>query len=552
MAQPLLRVIPLGGVGEVGKNLTVFEYGDDIIVVDCGLMFPEDEMLGVDLVLPDISYLVERRRRIRGIVLTHGHEDHVGALPYYLQTLDVPVYGTPLTLGLVSAKLREFHLDAPADLREIRPREVLRLGALEVEFFHVCHSIPDGIGVAVHSPVGTVVHTGEFKFDPTPFDGWLTDEAKLEELGDRGVLALLSDCVRVESPGFTPSERLVGEAFDRIIAQAPGRVIMATFASNISRVQQCMLTAYRHGRKVALVGRSMEQNFHVAQELGYVDVPPGVLRSVEEINQLPHHEVVFITTGAQGEPTSALSRIANDDHRQIQLVAGDTVIISATPVPGNEEAVARTINNLFKQGARVIYPGIDMVHVSGHASQEDLKLMIRLTRPKYVVPIHGDYRHMVLFGQLAQAEGVPAERVLIPDLGSVLEFGDGWGRVDGTVPAGAVLVDGLGVGDVGHVVLRDRRRLSQEGILVVIAAVERHSGRLVAGPDIVSRGFVDTRGAADLIEGARKLVADALNHGGQGMSEWHFVHQKVRSVLGDYLYQQTGRRPLILPHVVEV
>ncbi|HZU04661.1 MAG TPA: ribonuclease J [Chloroflexota bacterium] len=553
MVDRRIKVIPLGGVGSVGKNITAIEYDDSIVVIDCGLMFPEDEMLGVDLVLPDIRYLRERKDKVAAILLTHGHEDHIGALPYLLPLLNVPLYGTPLTMGFVRAKLREHGLHTKVEMNVVGPDTVTRLGPFTIEYVPVTHSIPDGVAIAVHTPIGTILHSGDYKFDPTPVDGRTTDVGKLAELGRNGVLALLSDCVRVESQGWTPSERVVGEAFDRVFAQAQGRVIITTFASNISRVQQAITTAYRHGRVAAIVGRSMENNTGVAAELGYFHVPEGSVRSVDEVNNLPFHRVLFMTTGSQGEPNSVLSRIANGDHRQIQLEPGDTVIFSATPVPGNEEAVSRTINKLFKQGATVIYGRQETVHVSGHASTDELKLMISLTRPRYVVPLHGDYRHMALYARVAQEAGIPRENILIPDLGTVIEFDDaGRGRIAGSVPAGAVFVDGISVGEVDHVILRDRQLLARDGIFVVVAAVELDTGRVVAGPDIITRGFVDVREASELLEGARERVRRLCERSARGLTDWSYLHQKIKDALGPYLYELTGRRPMILPLVMEV
>ena len=548
-----VKVIPLGGVGSVGKNMTAIEYDDTIVVIDCGLMFPEDEMVGVDLVLPDIRYLMERPDSVAAIILTHGHEDHIGALPYLLPLLNVPLYGTPLTMGLVRSKLRERRLHNKTEMNIVEPGTVTQLGPLSFEYVPVTHSIPDGVAVAIHTPVGTILHTGDYKFDPTPIDGRPTDSGKLAELGKDGILALLSDCVRVESQGWTPSEKVVGDAFSRAFEQAQGRVIITTFASNISRVQQAITTGHRHGRTAAVVGRSMENNTSVAGELGYFGVPDGSLRPVDEVNNLPFHRALFVTTGSQGEPNSVVSRIANGDHRQIQLEPGDTVIFSASPVPGNEEAVSRTINKLFKQGATVIYGRQETVHVSGHASTDELKLMINLTKPRYVVPLHGDYRHMSLYARIAQEAGIARENILIPDLGTVIEFDDdGEGYINGHVPAGSVFVDGISVGEVDHVILRDRRLLSRDGIFVVVAAVELDTGQVVAGPDIITRGFVDVRDADDLLEGARERVRRVCEAGAHGLTDWSYLDRKIKDALGPYLYELTGRRPMIMPLVMEV
>ncbi|HZS01757.1 MAG TPA: ribonuclease J [Chloroflexota bacterium] len=548
-----VKIIPLGGVGSVGKNMTAVEYDDTIVVIDCGLMFPEDEMVGVDLVLPDVRYLLDRKEAVAAIVLTHGHEDHIGALPYLLPLLNVPLYGTPLTMGLVRAKLREHRLHNKTEMNVVSPGVVTQLGPLGFEYIPVTHSIPDGVAVAIHTPIGTILHTGDYKFDPTPVDGRPTDSGKLAELGHDGILALLSDCVRVESQGWTPSEKAVGDAFSRVMEEAQGRVIITTFASNISRVQQAITTGHRHGRVAAVVGRSMENNSSVASDLGYFTVPEGSLRSIDEVNSLPFHRALFVTTGSQGEPNSVLSRIANGDHRQLSLEPGDTVIFSATPVPGNEEAVSRTINKLFKQGATVVYGRQETVHVSGHASTDELKLMINLTKPRYVVPLHGDYRHMMLYARVAQEAGIPRENILIPDLGTVIEFDDtGDGYISGNVPAGSVFVDGISVGEVDHFILRDRRALARDGIFVVVAAVELESGNVVAGPDIVTRGFVDPRDAEDLLDGARERVRRVCESSARGLTDWDYLHRKIKDSLGPYLYELTGRRPMIMPLIMEV
>ncbi len=548
-----MKVIPLGGVGEIGKNMWVVEYGDDLVVLDCGLMFPEDEMLGVDLVIPDVSYLVENRDRVRGIVLSHGHEDHVGALPYVLPQLNVPVYATKLAQGLVSVKLKEHRLLGSVEQVVIEAGDRVQMGELTIEFLRVAHSIPDAVSVAVHSPVGTLFYTGDFKFDQSPMDGKVTDFARLAEIGSEGVLILISDCTRVEQAGFTPSERLVTETFDRVFQKAQGRVLITTFASNISRVQQAIQSAHRYGRKTAVVGRSMESNIAIAQELGYVNIPDGALIRVEDANKLEADKVLYVTTGSQGEPTSVLSRIANKEHRQIQLKPGDTVIISATPVPGNEEAVARTINNLFRQGVDVIYGAESTVHVSGHASREELRLMINLLRPQFCVPGHGEYRHMVLYKRLAEECGIPSSNILLGELGGVMEFKQGnYGKITGKVPAGDVLVDGVTVGEVGEVVLRDRQLLAKDGVLIVVVTVDRQTGRVVAGPDVVSRGFVYARNSEELLEAAKERALQVLEVDGTAQAEMGFIQSKLKEAVGKFLYEQTRRRPMILPVVQEM
>ena len=553
VAQKRFKLIPLGGVGEIGKNMWVVEYGDDIVVIDCGLMFPEDEMLGIDLVIPDITYLLENRDRVRAIVVTHGHEDHTGALPYILPRLNVPIYATKLVQGLISVKLKEHRLLDSAQQVVVRSGDMVEFGEISVEFVQVAHSIPDAMLLVVRTPVGTVVHTGDFKFDQSPMDGKVTDFVRLAELGAEGVMVLVSDCTRVEQPGFTPSERVVTETFDRVFERAEGRVLITTFASNISRVQQAINSAHRHGRKSAVVGRSMESNIAIARELDYINIHDGALLRVEEVNKLPPEKILYVTTGAQGEPTSVLSRIANKEHRHIKLKPGDTAIISATPVPGNEEAVARTINNLFRQGVDVIYGPYANVHVSGHASREELRLMINLIRPQFCVPGHGEYRHMVLYKRLAEECGIPTSNILLADLGSIMEFGpNNFGKVTGKAPAGDVLVDGVTVGEVGEVVLRDRQLLSQDGVVIVVVTVDRQTGQVVAGPDVVSRGFVYVRDSEELLEAAKEKALTALRSEEGFMAEPGFIQKKIKEVVGKFFYEQTRRRPMILPVVQEI
>ncbi len=552
MAKPALRLIPLGGLGEIGRNMMVFEYADDIIVIDAGLMFPENEMLGIDIVIPNLEYLIERRNQVRGIIITHGHEDHIGGLPYLLQQMTVPVYATPLTRGLIEVKLQEYHQQDKAQLRTIRAGDSLRLGCFHLEFFHVCHSIPDCVGVAVDTPVGLIVHSGDFKFDHTPVDGRITDFGKLAELGHRGVHLLLSDSTNAETPGYTQSEMMVGRMFERVFAEAPGRVLVATFASNISRIQQVIDTAMVYDRKVAVVGRSMVNNVRMARELGYLDAPDDVLLPIERIRRLPYDEVAIVTTGSQGEPTSALTQMAAGDFRQLQIIPGDTVVISATPIPGNEESINNNINNLFRLGANVLYDQIMDVHVSGHGAQEEEKLMLNLVRPRHFVPIHGEYRHLALHARLAKEVGVARENIFVLESGDVLELTADGGRVVGQVPAGYVFVDGLGVGDVGQVVLRDRKTLAQEGFFIAVVGVDSQTGRVVSGPDIVSRGFVYMAESEKLIEEAKARVLEALEEGAGRPAEWGMLNAKVKDTLSEFLYQRTRRRPMILPVVMEV
>ncbi len=552
MSKPRLKVIPLGGVSEIGKNMMVMEYADDIIIIDTGLMFPSEEMLGIDLVIPDISYLLERREKIKGIIITHGHEDHIGALPYLLPQLDVPVYSTKLTHGLISVKLKERRALTGARLKVISPGEQFTLGQFKIELFPVCHSIPDAVGLIIYTPVGTVVHSGDFKLDYTPVDNKPTDLSRLAQLGAQGVLLLLSDSTYAEVPGYTPSERVVGETLDRVIANATGRVIVTTFSSLVSRVQQVIDSAAKHQRRVFIVGRSMNDTSHMALELGYLNAPDGILARLDELHGLPRNKIVFVTTGSQGEPTSALVRMANRDHRQLHIMRGDTVVISATPVPGNESLVNRTVDSLFKQGAQVLYDKVAPVHVHGHASQEELKLLLNLVKPKFFMPIHGEYRHLSFHARLAESVGIPKDNCFVLEDGDILELSPQMAKITDKVSAGNVYVDGLSVGDVGGVVLRNRRMLSRDGIVVVIIAVNRQTGKLVGRPDIVSRGFVDTRESKEMIDESRDAVARILDRGGTHPADWGFISTKVRDTLKKFYYERTRRRPMILPFMVKV
>ena len=551
MAEQTLRVIPLGGLGEIGKNMMVFELADDIVVVDCGLQFPEQEMLGVDLVIPDITYLVERIEKVRAILLTHGHEDHIGALPYVLRDLPVPVLCTRLTHGLVSVKLKEHRLLRETDLRIVEPGKPIELGAFTAEFFRVAHSIPDACGIILHTPLGRVVHTGDFKLDHTPVMGQHTDLPRLTALGDQGVTLLCADSTYAEVPGYTPSEQVVGEALDNIMNQAAGRMIVATFASLISRIQQVIDAAVRHNRRVFVIGRSMVDNVNMALDLGYLEAPQGTLGRIEEMKNLPPERVAIVTTGSQGEPTSALARMSNQDHRWVQIVPGDTVVLSASPIPGNEQYVYSVVDNLFKLGAHVLYNRMDNIHVRGHAAQEELKLLLSLVRPKYLLPVHGEYRHLTLHARLGQAMGMPPENTFILEDGDVLEIGMDKAKLAGRAPAAAVYVDGLGVGDVDHVVLRDRKHLANDGMVVIVIAVDKQSGKVLDLPDVLSRGFVDADEAGWLMERARELAKQSLD-GADHRAEWPVINAKVKDTVAKFLYDETRRRPMVLPVAVEV
>lgn len=548
-----LKIIPLGGVCEIGKNMTAFEYGDQILVVDCGLMFPDEEMLGVDIVIPDITYLLENAEKVQGIILTHGHEDHIGALPYILRQINIPIWGTKLTLGLVKSKLDEYNLTEVTEMNTVAPGQRFDIGVFDIETIRVTHSIPDGMGLAIHTPAGTVVHTGDFKFDLTPIDGKHVDIPTFAQLGDEGVRVLMIDCTNVEKPGHVKSERIVTDMFEQVFARATGKIIIATFASNINRIQQVFNTAAQFARKVAVVGRSMAQNVDIASELGYLRIPDDTYIRVEEIPDRYPAEMVIITTGSQGEPLSALTRIAIDEHKKIKVEKGDTVIISATPIPGNEDLISRTINHLFKRGADVIYDAIAPVHVSGHANREDIKLMLNLTRPEYVIPVHGEYRHIAKFIELAEEMGIPREDTFAMEVGDVLEVDCSGARLSDRITAGDVLVDGIGVGDVGDVVLRDRRHLARDGMFVIVVGIDRNTGAVVAGPDITSRGFIFEEEATDLLEEAKALVLEEIDGlTPDEVTEWATVKADIRRPVAKLLYARTHRRPMVLPVIMEV
>lgn len=547
-----LNIIPLGGMGEVGKNMMAIRYQDTIVVIDCGLMFPEDELLGIDVVIPDISYLIENKEKVKAILLTHGHEDHVGALPFVLKDINPPLYGSKLTLGIVEGKLKENNLNN-VRMNVVRPRDTIKIDQLEIEFFRVSHSIPDSMGIAIHTPLGIIFHTGDFKIDQTPVDGQVIDFRKMAELGEKGVLVMLSDSTNADRPGFTQSEKVVGRTFDEVFGRCEGRIIVTTFASNVHRIQQVIDTALKYDRKVAVVGRSMVNNVRISSQLGYIGIPENTLIELEEINRYPPEKLVIATTGSQGEPMSALTRMATADHRWVGINSGDTVIISATPVPGNEKMVSRTIDLLFKQGAEVIYEREMGVHVSGHASQEELKLVLNLIKPRYFIPIHGESRHLMKHAKIAESLGIPQSRIFVVENGQLVEISKKRAQVTGKVTAGKILVDGLGVGDVGNIVLRDRRQLSQDGIMIVVVSINKETGEIMSGPDIVTRGFVYVRESEHLIENSKLKVREAMEQSARkNVTEWAVIKSQIRDKLGKHLFEVTGRRPMIMPIIMEI
>ena len=547
-----LNIIPLGGLGEIGKNMTAFRCGNDIILIDAGLMFPEDDMLGIDLVIPDITFLIENQDKLKGIFLTHGHEDHIGALPFILKQLDVPVYGTALTLGILEGRLEEAGVST-ANLNIVKSGDRVRAGVFKLEFMRVNHSIPDAIGMAIHTPVGLIIHTGDFKIDQTPVDGQVMELNRFAEYGDRGVLLMMADSTNAERPGYTQSEKFVGETFDNEFRYAKHRIIVATFSSNVHRIQQICDTAVRYGRKVAVMGRSMVNVVNISLKLDYLKVPEGLLIDIDEMRNYTNDKMVVICTGSQGEPMSALTRMSMGENRKVQIVPGDTVIISAAPIPGNEKMVSNTINHLYMLGAEVVYEKANGVHVSGHASQEELKIMHNLIRPKFFMPVHGEYRHLVKHARLAESLGMDRKNIMIADNGAIVELTREKICMNGKITAGNVLIDGLGVGDVGNIVLRDRRQLSQDGIMIVVVGVDGAAGQIVSGPDIVSRGFVYVREAEDLMGEAKDKVQAALDKCEEtNNTEWSALKTAIRDSLGRFLYEKTRRRPMIIPIIMEV
>ena len=547
-----IKVMALGGLNEIGKNMTVIEYKDEIIVIDAGMSFPDDEMLGVDVVIPDISYLIKNKDKIKGIFITHGHEDHIGALPYILKKINIPIYGAKLSIGLIQVKLKEHKINN-AKLNVVSPRDIIKLSHMEVEFIKNNHSIPDACSIAVHTDQGIIYHTGDFKIDLTPIDGEVMDIHRICELSKKGVLLLLAESTNAEQPGSTMSEKTVGAGLDDLFRKASNsRIIVATFASNIHRLQQIINTAEKFNRKVAVSGRSMVNVVAVATELGYLNIPDNMLIDLNDISKYEDNEVVLITTGSQGEPMSALARMASAEHKKVEIKRGDLIIISAHPIPGNEKLISKVINSLFEKGAEVVYDESD-IHVSGHAKQEELKLMHRLVRPKFFMPAHGEYRMLKIHAELAEELGMPSQNIFVNKTGDVLEIDRNSAKVTGTIPTGNVLVDGLGVGDVGNIVLRDGKHLSEDGLMIVVVTISKEDGRVLAGPDIISRGFVYVRESEDLMDGAKNVIKDVLRDcEDRNIKEWAYLKNNIKENLKEYLYQKTKRNPMILPIIMEV
>lgn len=549
-----VKIIPLGGLNEIGKNFTVIECSNDMFVIDCGLAFPDSEMPGVDIVIPDFSYVEKNQEKLRGVVLTHGHEDHIGGLPYFLKKFNVPVYGTRLTLGLVEGKLKEHGLLGTVKLNVVTPRQTVKLGCMAVEFIRVNHSIPDAVGMAIHTPAGVLIHTGDFKVDYTPIEGGIIDLPRFAELGNKGVLALMADSTNAERPGYTMSERKVGESFVKLFNKAEGkRIIIATFASNVHRVQQIINNAVTHGRKVAVSGRSMVNVISKGIELGYLKVPDGVLVDIDTISRYAPEKMVIVTTGSQGEPMSALTRMSANEHRNVTITPMDFIIISANPIPGNEKYVTKVVNDLMRLGAEVIYESMYEVHVSGHACQEEQKLLLSITKPKFFIPVHGEYKHLMKHRDTALSVGIPESNIIIADIGNVIETDGVDMKITGQVPAGKVLVDGLGVGDVGAIVLRDRKHLAQDGLIIAVATIDRASGDILAGPDVVSRGFVYVRESEELMTEAQKLLTETLQDClDRNMKDWNTIKGRMKDNLSDFIFTKTKRSPMILPIIMEL
>ena len=548
-----LKIIPLGGLLEIGKNITVFEYENDIILVDCGLAFPEDDMLGIDLVIPDLTYLEKNKEKIRGLVITHGHEDHIGSIPYLLKQINVPIYATKLTIGLIEHKLEEHRLLRSAKLNVVNPGQTVDFGTMKVEFIRTTHSIPDACSLAIHTPAGVVVHTGDFKIDYTPIDGEMIDFGRLAELGNRGVLALMSDSTNSERKGYTMSESTVGEVLDKLFINCTKRIVVATFSSNVHRVQQIVNSAVKYGRKVAICGRSMINTIETARKFGYIKVPDNVFIDIDMIKSYPDDRLTIITTGSQGETMSALTRMASGEHRKVQITPNDLIIISANPIPGNENAVSKVIDDLMKIGAEVVYNALADIHVSGHACQEEQKLMISLVKPKYFIPVHGEYRQLIAHSETAKKVGVNPENIFIMTNGRILELNEYEAKLTGTVPVGRIMVDGLGVGDVGNVVLRDRQRLSQDGLIIIVLTMDSQTGTVVAGPDVLSRGFVYVRDSENLMEEIKKLLrAEIVKFEEKHITDWATIKGLLREELRDYIYKKTKRDPMILPIIMEI
>ena len=547
-----LKIIPLGGIEEIGKNITVFEYGNDIVIVDCGVAFPEDDMLGIDLVIPDFSYLEKNKDKIRGLVITHGHEDHIGSIAYLLKQINVPIYATKLTCGLIQNKLQEHHLDKVAKLNIVKQGQTIVLGKMRVEFIRSCHSIPDSVALAIHTPVGTIIHTGDFKIDYTPIDDQKIDLGRLAELGNKGVLALLSDSTNAERKGYTMSESTVGEVFDKLFLNCKKRIVIATFASNMHRVQQIVNSAVANNRKIAVCGRSMINMIQTAVEYGYIHAPKNIFIDIDMIKNYSDDQLVIITTGSQGEPMSALTRMANGEHRKVNINSNDLVIISATPIPGNEKFVAKVIDDLMKIGAEVVYSSLADVHVSGHACQEEQKLMLSLVRPKYFIPVHGEYRQLIAHRNTARQMGIPADNIILMKNGKIVELNEQEAKLSGTVQVGKVFVDGLGVGDVGNIVLRDRQHLSQDGLIVVVLTMDS-TGNVVAGPDIISRGFVYVRESENLMDEVKTIInIEVMKCVDNHIKDWSTIKSTIRDSLRDYIFQTTKRNPMILPIIMEI